>query len=148
MLFILFQQKSSGRPFGQYTDGVYPCSPLGSVGIAPYTTPEGIQFPRTRRHFVGHKNSSNVHADLLLAPYHQYWQLDHLVARVCCKASSDACQKNLLFTESFLALHDVIRMWCHNSWHHNHTHCGKPSIACDLRLKWLRYRTVSIIATW
>ena len=39
------------------------------------------------------------------------------------------CTTNLPFTEPFLALQDAIRMWCHNSWHHNHTHWGKGSRA-------------------
>ena len=38
-------------------------------GIAVFTVPEGVQFPHTHHHFVGHRNSSNVHVDLLLAPY-------------------------------------------------------------------------------
>ena len=46
--------------------------PLTSVGIARCTVLEGIQFPHTCCHFVGHWNSSNIHVDLLLAPYQQY----------------------------------------------------------------------------
>jgi len=44
------------------------------------------------------------------------WQI------LCC------CYTNLPFTEPFLALNDVIRMWCHDSWHHNYTHWGKGSM--------------------
>jgi len=60
-------------------------------GIALFTVPEGVQFPHTHCHFLGHWNTSNVHVDLLLAPYQQYWQLDHLVACICCETNSDAC---------------------------------------------------------
>ena len=45
-------------------------------------------FPHIHRHFVGQQNSSNVHADPLLAPYQR---LDSLVGHVCYKANSDAC---------------------------------------------------------
>ena len=44
-------------------------------------------------------------------------------------------QTNLPFTEPFLDLHDIIRIWCHNSWHHNHTHWGKGPIASST-LQW------------
>ena len=37
-------------------------------------------------HFVGEQNSINVHVDLLLAPYQEYWQLDRFVAHLFYKA--------------------------------------------------------------
>ena len=39
---------------------------------------------------MGTRLSSNVQMDLLLAPYPQYRQLDHLVVHVCYKASRNA----------------------------------------------------------
>ena len=84
--------------------------PLTSVGIARCTVPEGIQFPHTCCHFVGHWNSSNIHVDLLLAPYQQYWQPDCLVARICCKASSNVCHA-LAISD---AAHGSIQQPAHN----------------------------------
>ena len=48
-------------------------------------------LPHTHRHFLGQKNSSNVRADPLLAPYQQYSRLDSLVAHVCYKVNNDVC---------------------------------------------------------
>ena len=58
--------------------------PHASVGEATYTT---LEFLHTRCCFAGYWNSRHVHVRLFLAPHQQYWQLDHLVARVCCKTS-------------------------------------------------------------
>jgi len=44
---------------------------------------------------------------------------------------------SLPFAEPFLAIYDVMRMWCHNSWHHNNTHWGKGSKASSA-LHWLK----------
>ena len=61
------------------------------MGMVRILYPKVHDFLHTYRHFVGQQNSSNVYVDPLLAPYQQYWQLDHLVAHVCYKANSDVC---------------------------------------------------------
>ena len=42
------------------------------VGVVRILYSKVYDFPHTRRHFVGQRNSSNVDADPLLAPYQQY----------------------------------------------------------------------------
>ena len=59
------------------------------MGIAPYTI-------ECFHHVMKNDVSGNVHADFLLVPYQQYWQLDRLVADICCKDSSDACHTVLI----------------------------------------------------
>jgi len=64
------------------------------VGVALYTI-------ERFHHVMTNELSNDVHADFLLVPYQQYWQLDRLVADVCCKASSDACHTVLILDAAY-----------------------------------------------
>ena len=46
--------------------------PCAGVGVVHLLYLKVYDFPHTRRHFVGQRNSSNVHVDPLLASYQQY----------------------------------------------------------------------------
>ena len=82
-IFFYFSVSCDVRARTQYR-------PCACVGVAMLYS-KVYDFPHTRRHFVGHWNSSNVHVDPLLALYQHYWQLNSLVAHVCYKANNDVC---------------------------------------------------------